>query len=168
MAGPGIRCWEMATALSSRHDVTLAAPNRPDVGSDDFAIVSYEGRRVVSLLEGFEVVITQFVQPALAHAVKRDGIRLIVDAYDPRYLESLEIFRDTPATERDWRLHRQYVEMKAWMVFADGIICASEKQRDLWLGSLLALERITAAGYLRDVSLRTLIDVVPFGTQEAE
>jgi len=168
MAGPGIRSWEFAVALAGRHDVTLAAPHPPDVSSDAFEIVSYEGRRVATLLAGFDVAITQYVQPALAHVAKRDGVRLIVDAYDPRYLEGLEIFRNAPPAERDWRLRRQYVEMKAWLVFADGIICASEKQRDLWLGSLLGLGRITAATYLRDVSLRTLVDVVPFGTQDAD
>ena len=42
-------------------------------------------------------------------------------------------------------------------------ICASEKQRDLWLGSMLADRLVTAERYDADPSLRTLIDVVPFG-----
>jgi glycosyltransferase involved in cell wall biosynthesis len=168
MAGPGIRSWEFAQALAATHDVTLATPNRTDLTSTAFAIDSYEGRRVATLVSGYDVVITQFVQPALARTCKREGARLIVDAYDPRYLEALEIHRDDAPEERDWILERMFVEMKAWMVFADGVICASEKQRDLWLGSLLALGRITAPAYLQDVSLRRLVDVVPFGTQDAE
>jgi glycosyltransferase involved in cell wall biosynthesis len=42
-------------------------------------------------------------------------------------------------------------------------MCASEKQRDLWLGFLLAERQIVPDVYDRDPSLRGRIDVVPFG-----
>jgi glycosyltransferase involved in cell wall biosynthesis len=42
-------------------------------------------------------------------------------------------------------------------------VCASEKQRDLWLGSLAALGRLTPEQYGADPTLRSFIDVVPFG-----
>jgi glycosyltransferase involved in cell wall biosynthesis len=45
----------------------------------------------------------------------------------------------------------------------DFFICASEKQRDLWLGALTALGRLTPAIYKNDKMAKTLIDVVPFG-----
>jgi glycosyltransferase involved in cell wall biosynthesis len=46
---------------------------------------------------------------------------------------------------------------------ADFIICASEKQRDFWLGWLAALGRINPYTHQNDPSLAKLIDVVPFG-----
>ena len=46
---------------------------------------------------------------------------------------------------------------------ADFIVCASEKQRDLWLGGLALRGLITLDRYRADPSLRSLIDVVPFG-----
>jgi glycosyltransferase involved in cell wall biosynthesis len=49
---------------------------------------------------------------------------------------------------------------------ADFVICASEKQRDFWLGHLGALGRINPAVYDADRSLRRLIDVVPFGVSD--
>jgi len=49
------------------------------------------------------------------------------------------------------------------MSTADGVICASERQRDLWMGFLMAIGRLDAEQYRRDPSLRALIDVVPFG-----
>ena len=46
---------------------------------------------------------------------------------------------------------------------ADFLLCASEKQRDFWLGQLAGLGRINPAIYDEDATLDTLIAVVPFG-----
>ena len=46
---------------------------------------------------------------------------------------------------------------------AQGILCASEKQRKLWIGFLLANKLITPSLYDQDPSLRQFIDIVPFG-----
>jgi glycosyltransferase involved in cell wall biosynthesis len=45
----------------------------------------------------------------------------------------------------------------------DAFVCASEKQRDFWLGALANVGRLDSDLYKHDPSLRTLIDVVPFG-----
>ena len=42
-------------------------------------------------------------------------------------------------------------------------ICASESQRDLWLGAMLALRLIGPQLYDGDPSMRETIDLVPFG-----
>ncbi|MCK5566803.1 MAG: glycosyltransferase, partial [Actinomycetia bacterium] len=42
-------------------------------------------------------------------------------------------------------------------------ICASERQRDFWLGMLSALNRVNPFAYNIDSSLRRMIDIVPFG-----
>ncbi len=46
---------------------------------------------------------------------------------------------------------------------ADHLMCASEKQRDLWLGAMLGERMLTPEEQYRDPSLRWLIDCVPFG-----
>jgi glycosyltransferase involved in cell wall biosynthesis len=45
-------------------------------------------------------------------------------------------------------------------------MCASEKQRDFWLGSLASAGRLNPRVYDEDESLRSLIDVVPFGLSD--
>ncbi|MGA3222046.1 MAG: glycosyltransferase family 4 protein, partial [Acidimicrobiales bacterium] len=45
----------------------------------------------------------------------------------------------------------------------DFLMCASERQRDLFIGQLCALGRANALTYDYDPTLRSLIDVVPFG-----
>jgi hypothetical protein len=46
---------------------------------------------------------------------------------------------------------------------ADLVICASEKQRDLWLGGMAMAGLIDPERYRRDPTFRSFIDVVPFG-----
>ena len=45
----------------------------------------------------------------------------------------------------------------------DFFFCASERQRDYWLGMLSSLGRVTPEAYAEDPDLRSLIDVVPYG-----
>jgi glycosyltransferase involved in cell wall biosynthesis len=45
----------------------------------------------------------------------------------------------------------------------DFFLCASERQRDFWLGMLSALGRVSPVTYRDDPALRRLIDLVPFG-----
>lgn len=47
--------------------------------------------------------------------------------------------------------------------YGDFFICASERQRDFWLGMLNAVKRINPLTYEQDATLRNLIDTVPFG-----
>lgn len=166
MAGPGIRYWELARALSASHEVTLAAPNRPDVDPEGFRVVSYASGGMAPVLAGQDVVLTQSVTPAIAFLGRRNDVRIVLDAYDPVLLEGLEIFRADPAAVRAARNDRYLASMRLGLSVADAVICASEKQRDLWLGALMASGRVDPTEYDRDVSLRRLVDVVPFGLQD--
>ena len=116
----------------------------------------------------FDVVITQRVSAAMAHVARRERVRVILDAYDPSLIEALEILAGESHEIQRERIRRMHVELKAALLVADAVICASEKQRDLWLGALLALGRITPDAYREDVSLRTLVEVVPFGRQDSD
>jgi glycosyltransferase involved in cell wall biosynthesis len=51
-------------------------------------------------------------------------------------------------------------------LLGDFFICASERQRDWWLGVLEASGRVNPYTFGEDPSLRRLIDVVPFGLAE--
>ena len=50
----------------------------------------------------------------------------------------------------------------------DFFICASERQRDFWIGALHTAGRINPLTYAADPTLRKLVDVVPFGLPEQE
>ncbi|MDW8064559.1 MAG: glycosyltransferase [Anaerolineae bacterium] len=59
------------------------------------------------------------------------------------------------------------LEQLSWQcLVGDFFVCASERQRDWWLGILEAHGRINPFTFGEDPSLRRLVDVVPFGLPE--
>ena len=102
-------------------------------------------------------------QPWLA---KTDKV-MVVDLYDPFHLEQLEL--SSEVAEHDVRVEvvaSTVAVLNEQIARGDFFLCASEKQRDFWLGALGALGRINPPTYDADKSLRSLIDVVPFGVDD--
>jgi glycosyltransferase involved in cell wall biosynthesis len=165
MAGPGIRCWEFAKALSSKFQVSLAVPNEDHAAGLGFAVYSYgqNETRLRELASAADVIVFQgFIlhrYPFLAEL----NVPLVVDVYDPFVLENMRIHAQETMLERE-RIHGSDLAVLNSQLWAgDFFLCASEKQRDFWLGMLVALNRVNPYTYDSDETLRTLIDVVPFG-----
>ncbi len=166
MAGPGVRAWEMARALARAGlPVLLATPNADPPAGEGFRVVSYEERpeRLVPLARQASVVLVQGFLLQKAPALRALGKRLVVDLYDPFILENLAFFA------RDRRPFREAIHGEHLGVLNDQLqagdffLCASERQRDYWLGMLAANNRLNPATYDADPTLRALIDVVPYG-----
>lgn len=166
MAGPGIRYWEFAKALSLKHDVTLSIPNSVELKSDNFKIISHKNTSPFKTEPRFDIVISQSIWPSTVNYIKKHNLKVIIDAYDPVLLEILEM-EENKSMEYQNRLNKKlWLEMALAFNVADAIICASEKQKDLWLGSLMSFGRLTPAVYQQDKSLNKLIDIVPFGLSD--
>jgi len=166
MAGPAVRYWEMAKALSNFFDVTLAAHGHPGLQSDRFAVKGYDRSQpdsIVHLVNRADVILTFGYLIHELPALQNLGKPLIVDIYDPFTLENLEIHSHLP-TEEQIRLNDLYQDiLNKQLQVGDFFICASERQRDYWLGMLSANGRVNPSTYAADKTLRRLIDVVPFG-----
>jgi GT2 family glycosyltransferase/glycosyltransferase involved in cell wall biosynthesis len=166
MAGPGIRAWEMANVLAGGQSVTLAVPNDDPPPSEHFQVKSYRSKSGVGLRElaaEHDVLIVQgFVLHLFPFLAELDKV-LIVDLYDPFTLENLHVFSHDPMDQRN-AVHESHLDvLNAQLRAGDFFLCASEKQRDYWLGMLAANNRINPQLYDVDPTLRRLIDVVPFG-----
>ena len=166
MAGPAIRYWEMARALSDSVKVTLAMPGKPALRSERFCQESYEEdnhRALARLVEEADVVVASgyllYKFPFLRSIPKP----LAIDLYDPFILENLEI-HSTRSMRAQRAIHQIDLQvLNDLLQRGDFFFCASEKQRDFWLGMLAANGRINPHTYLGDRTLRRLIDVIPFG-----
>jgi glycosyltransferase involved in cell wall biosynthesis len=168
MAGTGIRSYELSRVLAEHTTVTLAAPEGSAV--DDVELLQYDRwdpRSLRQLIARADCVVAQPQWPALATWLRRSGARLIYDLYTPEPLELLELLHDRrgpfPSLMHRFALDRYLDALRD----GDHFICASEKQRDLWLGMMLAERVIDQDAYERDPSLRGLIDLVPFGVPAA-
>jgi glycosyltransferase involved in cell wall biosynthesis len=86
--------------------------------------------------------------------------------YIPLMLEELQRERPISRAEQALFFDRLRREMVTQVLAADLIICASEKQRDYWLGVLSTTGRINPYTHSDDPTLRRLIRVVPFGLSD--
>jgi glycosyltransferase involved in cell wall biosynthesis len=165
MAGPAIRAVELARALAAEHEVTLAAPGTatapPEVTPIDAGFADYEA--LVAAAKRHDVVVAQELPPTLLGRFADLPARLVLDLYNPIVVEVLEAVAAKP--ERAQRRIQALIANRALAqcAVADLVLCASERQRDLWLGGMALGGLIELDAYRRNPSLRSLVDVVPFG-----
>ncbi|HEX2180235.1 MAG TPA: glycosyltransferase family 4 protein, partial [Actinomycetota bacterium] len=163
MAGPAIRAWEMATELSRKHEVRLLVVKAADITPKTFALDVLNDATLPDHLDWADVVIFQGFIMHHRPVVGESGKILVADLYDPFHLENLEMFRQDDAGKRNNIFESDLEVITAQLKNCDFFICASEKQRDFWLGQLAGAGRLNPHVYDRDPTLRSLIDVVPFG-----
>jgi glycosyltransferase involved in cell wall biosynthesis len=145
--------------------VTLATPNASKLSPADFRVSrhGFDERKTAPLLEDTDVFVLQgFVLHQLPF-LKAVPKPMIVDIYGPLMLENLENYFTFPSQDRH-RLHDTTLAVLCeQLAVGDFFICASERQRDFWLGMLAALNRVNPRTYAQDCSLYRLVDIVPFG-----
>ena len=182
MAGPGIRYLALARVLSQTFPVTLAGPAavdgqavgehvQPELGDshpassdpkwwcyrrdewDTLAPVASQADVIVACGD----TLADFPQMAAL------GVPLVVDGYDPHTLETLALWAGEPIDVQFSRHDERRKILQRQCQAGDFYICASERQRDWWLGMLEQHGRVNPLTFSDDPSLRRLIDVVPFG-----
>jgi glycosyltransferase involved in cell wall biosynthesis len=114
----------------------------------------------VMVLQGYAT--TQ--HPALARSPKI----VVFDIYDPLHLETLAFTVGITPEVRSDRVELAVATLNYQLQRGDFLICASERQRDFYLGQLAALGRLNTITFDDDPTLRRLIDVVPFGLPECD
>jgi glycosyltransferase involved in cell wall biosynthesis len=172
MAGPGIRYFHFARELSRRFAVTLLAPNPdvPEIPDVDVVRGSRASFRTVKTLASrHDVVVAQHFGVRTMRHLAASSARVVYDLYVPFVSENLAYH----ATQERSPFHRRSyraADLVQSIALATGaaFICASERQRDLWLGRASLLERIDVEQARRDPALRSFIGVVPVGLEEGE
>jgi glycosyltransferase involved in cell wall biosynthesis len=164
MAGPAIRAWETASLLGREHDVRLVSFGKCDREGSGFVAEHIEVDGFRAAVEWADVLILQgFIAATFPWLATQDVI-LVCDLYDPFHLESLEVERDNSLVRREESLSYALRELRAQIARADVILCASKRQRDLWIGHLAAAGRVNPLTYDADPTLDSLVKIVPFGT----
>lgn len=171
MAGPGMRYAEMARALSQDLQVTLAIPNSTTFTIPNVRIVTYREQIPESLqvlVDNHDFTLISGYMIKKFPFLKRTRTSLIVDLYDPFLLENLYYYSEIPVNEQI-ELNRQSISVINELArVGDYFICGHERQRDLWIGLLIANGRINPLTYKEDDTLRNLIDIVGIGLPDRE
>ena len=167
MAGPGIRYHRLATELSGRFEVTLVAPGEGIPGTP-YTFRAAESVRTAASLEA-DVVVAQNLPLGLIRRLRRAGVRLVFDLYAPALVEAAALLAEQEARDRSRSIRHEEVvaTTRVALLLGDAFLCASERQRDHWLGALAALGRVTPEVYADDPTLGSLVAVVPFGIDPA-
>jgi glycosyltransferase involved in cell wall biosynthesis len=173
MAGPGIRYRQFAVQLAGKHDVSLMIPNEPSEPLDGVRVLQAKDfgyRRFTRLCRTVDIVVAQQLSVGAMEQLARGETRTIFDLYDPILFEALGFYGGQQTSEASARQLSQAAILKQVLALQTGsaFICASERQRDLWLGVLGALGRIDLDRFRRDPSLDNLVGVVPFGLEADE
>lgn len=170
MAGPAIRCLELGRALArtgrtgpvtvaSLTAATLADPGVEVVAAADAAVLRKLVARVGSVVVQGDVL---GLHPWLADV----DVPLVVDAYDPFHLEQLEQGRELGEARRRAVVRDAVRALAVQLSRADLVLCASERQRAMWIGHLAALGRVNPVVYDASPDLSALVAVVPFGAPD--
>ncbi len=175
MAGPGIRMWEFARVLSRHFRVHLILPpivaaNFPPIEPPDaiHLAICHNQTDLRQQVQQCDIILTRGVTLTAYPFLAQLGKPLVLDLYNTFLLEGLQQIAHADEWQQITTHERDLASLNTQLRQADFILCASEKQRDYWLGALSALGRINPNTHQHDHSLRQLIDVVPFGLpQEA-
>lgn len=161
ITGPGIRVVELAAAARAVADVVVAAPAGGDVAHHP-----HDPGPLRAALRDADVLLTGPLWPRHVAAVRAAGVPWVCDLYVPEPLETLEHFRDRPRLRR---LMNAFAVDRTEDALARAalVLCASERQRDLLTGALLAARSITPTAYDADPTLGDRIAILPFGVPDA-
>ena len=166
LGGAAIRAYEIARHLTDVADVTLAAPGTSPPGLAPAKHVAFtvgDPKPLRALFKAADVVIMRPPNPLVAAWLRESGSRIVFDLCDPLVLDILEA-----------RASASHLDQLFWNTisldhFLDALhtghhfICSGQRQRDLYLGALLASRLISPAAYTADPSFRFFLDLVPFG-----
>lgn len=166
MAGPAIRAWNISEALAQVAEVTLVTLSGGGRATTDFAVLHVQPGRpgpMAGLVANSDVIVFQGHALDLFPEIEKSQAIVVADVYDPMHFEQLEQARSSDHAEWNAAVVAATHSLNRQLARADFVICASERQRYLYLGQLAAIGRVNASTYASDRTLRRLIDVVPFG-----
>jgi glycosyltransferase involved in cell wall biosynthesis len=169
MASPGIRAYHIARVLAENVPgarVTLATASAEEIASSGlpFGAVPYSAGALTTAVRESDIVIGSryplYLFPLLYTK------RVVLDMFTPSITEWIELSRWI------WRanvmLERLARDLFLQMALADFILCANDRQRDLYFGMMSALGRVTPEVYDDDRSLTQLFGLAPYGVRPNE
>jgi glycosyltransferase involved in cell wall biosynthesis len=164
MAGPAMRAWHIARRLGAEHEVRLVSTSAYcEVEGSGFSAMRAGPDELAEAEAWCDVMVLQGYV-TLHHPVLAASEKIVVfDVYDPLHLETLALTKGASGPAREWHVRTSIETLNFQLERADFLMCASDRQRDLFIGQLCALGRANALTYDSDPTLRRLIDVVPFG-----
>lgn len=166
MPGPAIRAWQLAAQLAPHHDVKLMSSVACTRTHPAMEVGHADAAAVATLCDWMTLVVGPGSLIERYPCFETTDKPVVIDIYDPYHLENLAA-QSRSLEETDAVVRRLTGVVNKDLRRGDFFLCASERQRDFWLGSLTAVGRVNARTHEGDEGLSRLVAVVPFGLPDA-
>lgn len=130
MAGPGIRAWHLARAISAVAPVTLVARIEGELPSlPSFELVERGSAAADQVLRDASVLVGQ---PARGFGRRRRVQKLVADLFDPTVLELRELYGTHPSLRQRVHVAAEWWRLAESLMRADLLVSAALKQREFY------------------------------------
>ncbi len=164
-AGPAIRCLALARQLARLADVDVIFDG--PAPEESIGHVRFIERSTIEPSPAFFAAYRAALAPPLVALTFPElldsDLPLVVDLFDPVVWENLELYRSSPASEREFQHERHLAAILAALVRGDYFLAAGQHQVDLFLGALMALNRVNPSTWVPEAGPEQLVGLVPFG-----
>lgn len=158
-SGMGLRALGIAEELGEKHDVQLLVAGIPR-DPPAHATIMLTSQDHDAALGGADVVITS--NALRFRQLFKLKAALVSDLYDPSYFEWLSLDDSRRIHRRTW-VHRQVRALQQAVAVSDTLMCANDRQRDLYLGMHLASASARYLAHESESSFDEKLIVVPNG-----
>jgi hypothetical protein len=134
MPGPAIRAWHLAEELARSARVTLVSDVAATRSHPAMEVTSGSATDIEELARSADVVVGPGSVVRRYPALAASDVPLAIDVYDPYHLENLEPNGDIGPAEHLAVVERLVTVVNEDLRRGDFFLCASERQRDFWLG----------------------------------
>jgi glycosyltransferase involved in cell wall biosynthesis len=164
-SGMGLRALGIADALRQHHDVTvLAAGQPPYLPVPDLSVAVGEDSHKRAL-DRADIVITS--NALRIRRLLRLRAAVISDLYDPSYFEWLALSPHERGSRLPW-VRRQVGALRRALALSEAILCANERQRDLYLGAILGSDPLPHLLGQDEKAIHRRVIALPNGVSRAE
>lgn len=166
VAGPAIRAIAMARVLGAGGwDVVIATLGEVSEVPGEARVTELRAPDAEGLVDSADMVVVQGPIYTLMPWLRDKDVPQVMDLYNPFHIELIgrSVAQGVPVPAA--ALAAVNADITAQLARADLVLCSNTRQRDLWLGQLAALGRLsptTAPG-----ELDALVRIAPFGIDAA-
>lgn len=164
MAGPGMRYAHVARVLGKKFDVTLAVLAAANKGADEVRLI--DPQNFTADFDAADIIFAQWLSPEMIDYAKANGKFLVFDLYAPvpiEYLASLEFSTGPISAQKDDEWGAIIAMYNRYLSVGDAFTCSHERQRDFWVGYMVASGLIRPSSFSKQHLLDNFL-ICPMGT----
>ncbi|KXW55830.1 glycosyltransferase [Ferrovum sp. PN-J185] len=168
MSGTAIRSLELAKLAANWGSVIISVPKIDPCYEMDFYLVEEGTEDFFNEIELADYIFIQGFGLERCPQLLSTNAIIIADMYCPVLLEYIQSFNLQNVKNR-LEVTNSIINSQTYLLkFADYYICASERQRDFWIGWLAATNNIMPKKNINNetIKINDLIKILPFGSPE--